>query len=411
MPRVTPAKYDAIVVGGGPAGAATATHLAKAGREVLLLDRATFPRDKPCGEFFSPPVRGLLSSLGVYEEVLKAGAQTVPGATVYCTDGQQFGSVFTRTLHPWSSEGGFSLERRVLDNLLWQNALRAGADGRQGVSLRGLLRAEDGKIIGVRTDAGEFHTPIVIGADGNRSRVAREMGVVQPIRHLQKIALVGHYRNVSQKKDASPLHVEMHLGQDNVVCGYGPGPTGCANVTLNVPGDAAKNIAAVGIEAYTDTILATRFPAIAARLSGAERVRLKTCGTFGHLTRSPIAEGALLVGDAAAFVDPFTGEGVYFALRGAELAGETIETALRKGDTSTRALHSYKRARAAELTPKYAVCALVERAVHTPRLMQWAAPRLARRPEAMERLLAVTGDMSPPSSLLAPRFWWTALTA
>ncbi len=72
--------YDVIVAGGGPAGAATATHLARAGRAVLLLERARFPRDKPCGEFLSPPVRGLLQELGVYPAVLAAGTDRAPAA-------------------------------------------------------------------------------------------------------------------------------------------------------------------------------------------------------------------------------------------------------------------------------------------------------------------------------------------
>jgi len=403
--------YDVIVIGGGPAGAATAAHLAKAGHEVLLMDREVFPRDKPCGEFYSPPVRGLLSELGVYDEVLNAGAHSVPGAMVYTQNGQAFGSPLTNVAHPWASKGGFSLERRVLDNLLWKNAAQSGADTRQGVALRGLLRNEAGHICGVRTDAGEFRAPLVVGADGGRSRVAREMGMVRPLRHLQKIALVSHYSGVHEKKDAPPLPVEMHLGAEDAVCGYSPGPFGSANVTIVVPEREARAIAAVGTEAYADMLLATRFPKVAARLQRATRSRMRTCGTFGHWTKTPIADGVLLVGDAATFVDPFTGEGVYFALRGAEIAAETIHTALRSGDTSQHALRSYSRARQAELLPKYVVCGLVERAVHSPRLIQHVAPHFARRPDAMKRLLAVTGDMANPTTLFAPGFWWAALTA
>lgn len=403
--------YEVIIVGGGPAGTATATHLAKTGRSVLLLDRENFPRDKPCGEFYSPPVRGLLTDLGVYEEVVSAGAHPVPGAMVYTRDGQSFGSALTEVAHPWAAEGGFSLERRVLDNLLWKNAARCGVDARQGVSLRGLLHDEAGRICGVRTSSGEFRAPLVVGADGGRSRVAREMGVVRPLRHLQKIALVAHYSRVREKKDAPPSPVEMHLGADDTVCGYGPGPFGSANVTIVVPEREARAIASVGAENYADRLLATHFPKIDKRLERTTRSKLRTWGTFGHWTKTPIADGALLVGDAAAFVDPFTGEGVYFALRSAEMAAETINAALRSGDTSVQGLRSYARARQAELLPKYVVCSLVERAVHTPRLIAHVAPHFARRPDAMKRLLAVTGDMAAPATLFAPGFWWAALTA
>lgn len=393
------AKYDVIVVGGGPAGAGLATHLANAGREVLLLDRAQFPRDKPCGEFFSPPVRGLLSELGVYDEVLAAGVQTVPGAEIVCANGKSFRGQFVSDRSPWAEHGGFSLPRLVLDNLLWQNAARAGVDTREQTAVRRVVR-ERGRIVGVQTDSGRFEAPLVVGADGSRSRIAREMGVVRPLPALQKIALVGHWAGVDLPEN-NP--VEMHLAASGAVCGFGPGPNGTADVTLVVAQTEAKAIAAAGPEAYYLALLA-QFSEAAPRLQNARLQRVAACGTFGHTTKTPVADGALLVGDAAAFIDPFTGEGVYFALRGAQMAAEAILPALRSGNTSARALRGYARARRAELSPKYAVCGLVQKAVHYPGLMAWAAEKFTRRPRLTDHLLGVTGDMEPPQRLLSPRF-------
>jgi geranylgeranyl reductase family protein len=397
--------YDAIVVGGGPAGSATATHLADAGFSVLLLERATFPRDKPCGEFFSPPVRAQLRTLGVYDAVCDAGIPAVVGATLYGAEGWTFGGMFTSANHPCAPEGGFSMERRVLDRLLFENAARHGVDAQTGVSVRSLLRDTDGRMIGVRTDAGMFTARVVVGADGGRSRVARELGVVRPIPRLQKLALVSHFSGIRQ--DSASSRVEMHVGRrgsDCIVCGVGPGLDGTVNVTLVVPEREGRNIACEGAAAYADSVLAAMFPALSERLSCAVRTRITTCGTFGHTTTTPIADGAILVGDAAAFIDPFTGEGVYFALRGAELAAETLIPALRRGDLSARALSPYAWARRRELAPKYSVCDLVERAVRTPGLLRTVAPYLRRFPSVMDRILAVTGDMSRPQSLLWPVF-------
>lgn len=397
-----------IVVGGGPAGSATATHLARAGHAVLLLERARFPRDKPCGEFYSPPVRGLLAELGVYDEVLRAGARAVPAARIRCTDGRWFGGGYgaSAARSPWAKAGGLSLPRLVLDRLLFENAGRAGADVREDAGVRDVL-CERGKIIGVRTDAGLFRAPLVVGADGGRSRVARAMGVVRPVPSLQKIALVAHYADLPL--DDNPP-IEMHLAPDDAVCGFGPGPGETADVTLVVAASEARRIAAAGPDRYFDARLPD-FPEAARRLRPAHRTRLATCGTFGHTTTRPIANGALLVGDAATFIDPFTGEGVYFALRGARMAAETILPALRRGDTSARALRSYARARQREFAPKYAVCALVQRVVNDPSLMGFLAPRLARRPVLTERLLGVTGDMNSPYCLLSPAYLLSLLSA
>jgi flavin-dependent dehydrogenase len=407
--------YDAIIIGGGPAGVATATHLARHGFATLLLDRAEFPRNKPCGEFYSPPVRGLLSSLGAYDAVAAAGISGLPAATLHIA-GRHCAGRFDEARHPWAKAGGFSIERRILDAILWKNAVQSGADARSNIALRSLLRNDSGRIVGAHTDAGDFHARIVIGADGGRSRVAREMGVVRPIARLQKIAIVSHFQCAPEERrpeNSSPA-IEMHVGvlpnrSGVMVCGVGGTRYGARNITLTMPESEARRVAALGAEGYVQEALATLFPSVAESLRGATFLRAQTCGTFGHRTITPIAEGALLVGDAANFIDPFTGEGVYFALRGAELAAETLVKALRSNNVSARSLSPYAEQRRRELTPKYAVCDLVERAIHSPNFMAWAAPRLERRPHLMDALLSVTGDMAHPARLLLPDFIFGAL--
>ena len=108
-----------------------------------------------------------------------------------------------------------------------------------------------------------------------------------------------------------------------------------------------------------------------------------------------------MVGDAATFINPFTGEGVYFALRGAQMAAEAIHQALMRGDTVSRqSLQSYDAARRKELLPRYQLCDAVQRVVHSPALLGWAAGRLRRSASFTEVLLSTVGDIGKAPELI-----------
>jgi flavin-dependent dehydrogenase len=127
-------------------------------------------------------------------------------------------------------------------------------------------------------------------------------------------------------------------------------------------------------------------------------------GPFDCPVRSAVADGALLVGDAAGYYDPFTGQGIYRALRGGELAAEAAHAALRAGDASARALAPYERARRAAFGPGERMQHVVEAFVSRPRLLSAVARRFTARPAMADAVIRVTGDVSPAASLFAPRF-------
>ncbi len=192
-----------------------------------------------------------------------------------------------------------------------------------------------------------------------------------------------------------------------IVCGVGF-PDACANVTLVVPTDQAARIAGRAGEFLEET-LQMLFPDLAARLSGAEREPvIRAVGCFGHVCRPPVANGALLIGDAATFIDPFTGEGVYFGLRGAQLAAEVATDALHAGDTSRTRLLAYHRARR-ELARRYRLCDLVQAVVRTPALFDSMVRRLDRFPGVADRLMTILSDTRPPTDALHPAFLWRLL--
>src|SRR5579871_5798371 len=179
-----------------------------------------------------------------------------------------------------------------------------------------------------------------------------------------------------------------------------------ANVTLVASTHEAAQIAGRAGD-WVEQTIRTRFPDLADRLKGGVREpSLRTIGCYGHICRLPIADGALLVGDAATFIDPFTGEGVYFSLRGAQLAAETALQALRRaGSVSLPALAPYARARG-ELTRRYLLCDLVQSVVRTPYLLNRVVERLRRYPGAADLLLGVLGDTRPATAVLHPMLAW-----
>jgi flavin-dependent dehydrogenase len=391
---------DVIVVGGGPAGVGAAVWMARAGWEVVLLDRARFPRDKACGEFLTPETRSLLRDLGAWEAVCRAGLRPVAAMVLCAPDGS---CVRHEPRH--GGPAGYSLRRVTLDAVLLEQARAAGVQVREGVTGRELLRDGNGSVCGIigrEADGAPvlLRARLVIGADGAHSLVARQLGLVRALPRLQRVSLVTHWRSVPGAGDT----VEMRAcGQ--TVCGLGfPGPA-CANLTLVVPTTTAARIAGRAGDFVEETIR-DHFPDLAPRLAGAEReAAVRTVGCFGHVCRPAVAAGALLVGDAATFIDPFTGEGVYFALRGAQLAAEIAAGALRAGDLSCSRLLAYQRARG-ELARRYLLCDVVQAAVRCPALFRQVVHRLDRFPGLADRLMGILGDTRPPAEALHPGFLW-----
>lgn len=405
-----PAGYDALVVGGGPAGAATATWLAREGFRVLVIDRADFPRDKACGEFLTPGAVAALQRLGIWEAVLHAGAAPVSGIRLFGPGGG-----LAEYRPNYGAPAGWSIRRTALDATLLAHARIAGADVLEGTAVSSVRYDVNSRkwsvslrqipVIPSPLHPLTLSSSLLIGADGTHSLVARQLGLVRRIPRLERVGLVCHWSGVSG--DA----LEMRA-RDGAVCGFGPLGVSSANVTLVVPRSESRRIAGRA-GSYVEEAVGRLFPDLADRLSSGKRdPEVQKVGCFGHLCRHVSAAGALLVGDAATFVDPFTGEGIYFALRGAELAAKVASTALREGDLSARRLAAYDRSRA-ELARRYLLCFLVQAAVRNGAVMDRAVAALARARETRNTLMSVLADVDRPDLVLqlpfAGELWHAAI--
>jgi flavin-dependent dehydrogenase len=390
-----------LVIGGGPAGASTAALAARAGLRVLLVDRAVFPREKPCAEYLSPEASRDLEDLGVLAEVEAAGAERLAGMRIVSDDGAGVTGRFAGDprFAPYLPYG-LAVRRTVLDTALLRAAARAGADVREGVALERLLTA--GRLVtGAMLREGGHLTPVsarvVVGADGLNSKVAHELGVAHR-GWPRRLALVAHLSGVTGLGDCG----EMFCGPGWYV-GMASLGGGVANAAMVVPFADGPEIAR-DAEGYFRSRLAG-LPELAGRTAHAEFVRqVMVTGPFARRARRVVADGALLVGDAADFFDPFTGEGVFAALRGGRLAARAIADALADGGAATRRrLAPYVAARRRAFRDKWLLERIVGLAATRPAVMRRFTRRLGRRAGVADLWVGAAGDTVPVRALLAPR--------
>ena len=395
------ARADVLVVGGGPAGSATARFLAAAGRAVLLVDRAAFPRDKACSEYMSPEAVRILDRLRVVASLEEAGAVPLAGTAVTAARGARLHGRFALAGHRPFRPTGLSVSRRVLDDRLLGAAREAGATVLERTAVESLVYDAAG-VAGavVRTADGTRGTVaarLTVGADGLRSVVGRRLGGRRQ-GGPRRVAFVGHVEGVEGMGDSA----EMFVGARGYL-GLNPIGGGRTNVALVVPlrraGAARGRTEAFFREALGD------FPGVSRRVGGGRLVRrVLATGPFAAWSGRVTADGAALVGDAADFFDPFTGEGIYSALRGAELLAESADAALgHPGRVRASALASYRRARRRAFGGKWAVERLIGYGMHFPALFDRAVGRLARRGLA-HTLIGVTADFVPARAVLNPVF-------
>jgi flavin-dependent dehydrogenase len=327
---------DVLVVGAGPAGTVAARQLAAAGVRVRIVDRATFPRDKLCGDTLNPGCMAMLDRLDTdVAKRIRARGLAITGMTITGP-----GGVTVKADYP-SGLSGAALSRRELDQWLLEAAVRAGACFDPGVAVQ-------------RPDVAEG--PLRVG--GVRSTCGR------------------------------PSHGEMHIRPDGYV-GVAPLPGGIANVCVvrdrpNLKaGQPAATVIANAIA--TDRVLRDRF-ANARAVSD-----VAVLGPLAVESASAGCPGMLLAGDAAGFVDPMTGDGLRFAIRGGELAAQA---ALSELETGAPAHEELLASRTREFAGKWRVNRALRSLVGSRRALVCAAVAARAWPMPVQRLVGIAGDVN-----------------
>jgi flavin-dependent dehydrogenase len=375
---------DVLVVGAGPAGSIAATILARAGVRVRIVDRSTFPRDKLCGDTVNPGTLAILRRLNVAGTIdacgLPVAGMRVTGSRGVVIEGRYPGGV-----------GGRSLLRRHLDWMLLQDALAAGAQFEPAFTVRRAL-VDGNRVAGAwvsgRQFDGELPARVTIGADGRTSTLAFGLGLARHPRKPRRWAIGAYIDNTAVAAPPRDLG-EMHVRTGRYI-GIAPVPGGLTNVCLVKPwqpGDRAVGNpqATLAGELARDSVLRDRFAG--ARFVGAPVV----LGPLAVEVRDAGLDGLLLAGDAAGFIDPMTGDGLRFAVRGAELAAGAALEALEHGWNGVHARLAARRR--AEFAAKWRFNRMLRSLVTSPAAVAAASAGARLAPSALQSVIDYAGDV------------------
>jgi flavin-dependent dehydrogenase len=340
-------RHQVVVVGARCAGAATAMLLARAGHDVLLLDRSTFPSDTVSTHGIARGGVVQLSRWGLLDEVHETGAP--PVREVLFRSGEE------QTVRRVKDRAGVDHlvgpRRYALDAVLQEAARRAGATLRTGVTVTGVRRGADGRVVGVDAHGpgGEpvsVEADVVVAADGVRSRMARWLGAETLLYSPSRTGAFYTYVAGVPLETATPAY-EFHVAPD-AFAGIFPTNHGRACVWHLAPTRALAALKSAGAgraEALLSAITAAS-PSLGARVR-AGRVEAPVRGSVDlpNIVRRPIGgpgAGWALVGDAGYHRDPITGHGITDAFRDAELLATAIDMALRNPGCADEALAGYQ---------------------------------------------------------------------
>jgi geranylgeranyl reductase family protein len=376
---------DVAIVGAGPSGCAAAITLGHLGYRVALIDRAAFPRDKPCGDYCDPGAVDTLGALGCLPAVLRAGASPIGGMRIVAQDG-------TAVHPPFPTGRGLLVRRMALDVELVRAAGRAGVDVIERTAVRDVHA--DGGSVRVETNHSVLTAAIAIACDGMHSAIGRRHGLLRAL-PPRRYTVGAYFSGVE-----GSARGELHLGEDRY-CGVAQFGGGLANVCMALPKTALRRRSAH--RAFTEALRS--FPELADRLSTARREGgYRTSGPIGFRSNRVVADRLILAGDASAQVDPMTGQGIFFALRSGMLAAETAAGALASGDATAGGLAGYVRRRRDAFGRTLRTARVLQALALRPHLTPWLMRRLRAHPSLARDLIGVTGDVLPARVILNPRY-------
>jgi geranylgeranyl reductase family protein len=403
-----------IVVGAGPAGAATAYHLAAAGVDVLVLEKSGFPRDKICGDGLTPRAVRQLIAMGF--DLDAPGWQRNRGLRIL--------GAGHRIELPWPELTSFPSygavrARLQLDEMLAHHAQKAGARLMERTSVTGpLLDERTGRVVGVTARpvdergrpingrAGEvdsYRAPVVVAADGVSARLAMALGLERRENRPMAVAARAYYRTPMHDDEWMESHLELwdgKPGESNQLPGYGwifPCGDGTANVGLGILNTSAA-FQNLDYKGSLRRWLANSPEELGFRDENLVGPIRSAALPMGFNRKPHYTRGVLLVGDSGGMVNPFNGEGIDYALEAGHTAAEVIVQALARpqGLSRERVLHGYAATLDAEYGGYFTLGRVFAKMVGNPTFMRQATKHGLPRPTLMRFTLKLMANLTDP---------------
>jgi len=374
--------------------------LARAGLRVCLVDRASFPSDTPSTHGIQPPGVKILDRLGVMDRLLEVTSPVEDGIVAIDETRIEVQGIARILGAPM-----LNVRRMTLDAILLEAAAAAGAEVRTATNVTGLLRNTSGRVAGVDTSAGPLRAPLVVGADGTQSTVARLTGAAEYHRTAaRRVFLWSYFEGV----DPAERRVWIgSIGSDSFLAS--PTDADLFLAAVVIPIERREELRGAREHGYEKGLAG--WPELSERLAGARRVGpVRMMSRWHGYFRESAGPGWALLGDAGHFKDPTPGQGIADALRQAAALAPAIERSLGGSEPDDGPLREWWDWRDRDAWEMYWFAQDMGDLDRAPLLQPALQARLASDPDLIENLLRVLGHEIPPSRLFTPSLMLSLLT-
>jgi geranylgeranyl reductase family protein len=400
---------DILILGAGPAGATAALFLAKAGIRSTLVDKAVFPRDKICGDALSGKTVEVLRRLDpqlVMDIASKPTAVGSFGVNFVAPNGKSLKVPFKKDYHEMKIAPGFVEKRVDFDNWLFQMAKASSlVKTYEGMNLRKFTKTAEG--YEAESQTGQlFQAKLILVCDGNNSQFAKEIASQKLPLDEQCYGLRAYYDGVSGLDEAN--FIELHFIKD-VLPGYFwifPMADGGANVGLGIRSDVLSK-RKLSLPKLLDQIIA-QDPKLQERFKQAKlQGGVKLCSLpLGSRKRPLSGDHYMLLGDAGALIDPFTGEGIGNAMMSGQYAAEQAAACLQQSRFDAAFLKQYDERLYQRLWSELSLSRRMQQLVNYPFLFNFVVNKASKNKKLQELISCMFEDLDLRAELKKPSFYF-----